>query len=112
MTIFGNIYMYPQTHCEDNRINGKLLNAYIDLELTYLFMMRDVHLAGGTHNQLHSAGKTESGSVRQDFELFSGKMKILNALSACLLEFVHFGINTLGSYFCYMNDQNLINLSE
>lgn len=77
-----NIYMYSRTHCEDNRINGKLLNAYIDLELTYLFMMKDVHLAGGTHNQLHSAGKTESGSVLQDFELFSGKMEILNALSA------------------------------
>ena len=39
-----NIYMYSRTHCEDNRINGKLLNAYIDLELTYLFMMNDVPL--------------------------------------------------------------------
>ena len=77
-----NIYDYSRVHCEDDRINGKLLNACIDLELNYLFMMKDVHLASGTHNQLHAKGKIASGSVLEDFELFSGKVDILNALSA------------------------------
>ena len=77
-----NIYMYSRIHCEDDRINGKLLNAYVDLELTYLFMMKDVNLACGTHNRLHNTGKIGSDSVLQDFELFSGKVDILNALSA------------------------------
>ena len=79
---FRNAYNYSRIHCDDVRINGKLLNAYIDLELTYLFMMKDVHLAGGMNNQLQSRGKIASGSVLEDFELFSGKADILYALSA------------------------------
>ena len=82
MIIFRDIYKYSRIHCEDDRINGKLLNAYVDLELIYLFMMKDVHLASGTHYQLHTKGKIASGSVLEDFELFSGKVDILNALSA------------------------------
>ena len=77
-----NIYKYSRTHCDDDRINGKLLYACVDLELTYLFMMKDVSLAGGRHNQLHSRGKIASGSVLEDLELFSGKTDILYALSA------------------------------
>lgn len=77
-----NTYKYSRVHCEDDRVNGKLLNAYIDLELTYLFMMKDVTLAGGIHNQLHSRGMIASGAVLEDFELFSGKADILYVLSA------------------------------
>ena len=77
-----NIYAYSRVHSKDDRINGKLLNACIDLELNYLFMMKDVHLAGGTHNQLYAKGKIASDSVLQDFELFAGKMNILNTFSA------------------------------
>ncbi len=77
-----NIYKYSRIHCDDDRINGKLLNAYVDLELTYLFMMKDVNLAGGLHNQLNNRGKIASGSVLEDFELFSGKANILYVLSA------------------------------
>ena len=77
-----NIYKYSRVHSKDDRINGKLLNAYIDLELTYLFMMKDSLLAGGTHNRLHDKGKTALRSVLDDFELFSGKVDILYALSA------------------------------
>ena len=37
-----NIYNYSRFHSTSDRINGKLLNAYIDLELTYFeFMMKD-----------------------------------------------------------------------
>ena len=89
-----NTYKYSRIHCDDNRTNGKLLHAYIDLELTYLFMMKDVHQAGGTSNQLHTKGKIASGSVLQDFELFCGKMDILNVYRLCRSEFGHFGINT------------------
>ncbi|MCZ0952831.1 MAG: hypothetical protein OXQ89_13395 [Rhodospirillaceae bacterium] len=77
-----NIYRYSCVHSEDDRINGKLLSAYIDLELTYLFMMKDSLFAGGTHNRLHDTGKIELVSVLDDFELFSGKMDILYSLSA------------------------------
>ncbi len=77
-----NVYKYSRIHCDDDRINGKLLNACVDLELTYLFMMKDVNLAGGIYNQLHSRGRIASGAVLQDFELFSGKTDILYALSA------------------------------
>ena len=77
-----NIYKYSRVHSKVDRVNGKLLNAYIDLELTYLFMMKDSLLAGGTHNRLHDKGKTALGSVLDDFELFSGKLDILYALSA------------------------------
>ena len=77
-----NIYKYSRVHSKVDRINGKLLNAHIDLELTYLFMMKDSLLAGGTHNRLHDTGKTAVGSVLDDFELFSGKLDILYALSA------------------------------
>lgn len=77
-----NIYKYSHIHCDDDRINGKLLNACVELELTYLFMMKDVSLAGGIHNQLHDRGKIASGSVLEDFELFSGKADILYGLSA------------------------------
>ena len=79
---FRDIFTYSRTHCEDERINGKLLNAYVDLELNYVFTLKDVHLAGGRHNQLHNSGKLASASVLEDFELFSGKLDILCALSA------------------------------
>ena len=76
-----NIYKYSRIHCQDDRINGKLLNACIDLELTYLFMTKNANIASGTHNQLHTKGKLASGSVLKDFELFSGKLDILDDLS-------------------------------
>ena len=77
-----NIYNYSRIHSKNDRINGKLLNAYIDLELTYLFMFKDSIKAASTHNRLHNTGKTELGSILDDFDLFSDKMDILYFLSA------------------------------
>lgn len=77
-----NIYNYSRVHSTSDRTNGKLLNAYIDLELTYLFMLKDSLKAGGIQNLLHDTGKAELGSVLDDFELFFGKMDILYSLSA------------------------------
>lgn len=74
-------YKYSRVHCEDQRVNGKLFNAYIDLELNYIFMMKDIDLAGGKHSRLHKSGKL-AASVLEDYELFSGKLEILCALSA------------------------------
>ena len=77
-----NIYKYSRVHSKDDQINGQLLNASVDLELTYLFIMKDSLLAGGAYNRLHDIGKIALGSVLDDFELFSGKLDILYALSA------------------------------
>ena len=77
-----NVYKYSRVRSKVDRTDGKLLHAYIDLELTYLFMMKDSLLAGGMHNRLHDNGKISLGSVLDDFELFSGKVDILYALSA------------------------------
>lgn len=77
-----NIYNYSRVHSTSERINGKLLNAYVDLEQTYLFMMKDAELAIGIHVQLNDAGKIALNSVLDDLGLFSGKMDILYSLSA------------------------------
>ena len=100
-----NIYKYSRVHSKDDRINGKLLNAYIDLELTYLFMMKDSLSAGGTHNRLHDKGKTTLGSVLDDFELFSGKVEILYALSAFSFRMRAFWDKYMGVLFLLYEDK-------
>ena len=77
-----NYYNYSRIHSKDEHINNKLLRACVDLELTSLFMRKDLDLAAGTHNQLHNRGKIASASVLEDFELFSGKATILYAFSS------------------------------
>ena len=101
-----NIYKYSRVHSTSDRINSKLLNAYIDLELTYLFMMKDSLLAGGTHNRLHDSGKTALGSVLDDFELFSGKVDILYSLSAFSFRIRAFWDKCMGVLFLLYEDQN------
>ena len=100
-----NIYNYSRVHSSSDRINGKLLNAYIDLELTYLFMMKDSQLAGGTHNRLHDTGKTALGSVLDDFDLFSGKMDILYSLSAFSFRIRAFWDKYMGVLFLLYESQ-------
>lgn len=100
-----NIYNYSRIHSTSNRVNGKLLNAYIDLELTYLFMMKDSLLAGGIHNRLHDTGKTMLGSVLDDFDLFSGKMDILYSLSAFSFRIRAFWDKYMGVLFLLYEDQ-------
>lgn len=100
-----NIYKYSRIHSRNDRVNGKLLDAYIDLELTYLFMMKDSHLAGGIHNRLHDRGKIASGSVLDDFELFSGKMDILYSLSAFSFRIRAFWDKYIGVLFLLYENQ-------
>ena len=100
-----NIYNYSRSHSESDRINGKLLNAYIDLELTYLFMMKDSDLAAGTHNRLQDTGKLTSRSVFGDFELFSGKMDILYSLSALSFRIRAFWDKYMGVLFLLYEHQ-------
>lgn len=100
-----NVYKYSRILCDDDRINGKLLNACIDLELNYLFMMKDVNLAGGIHNQLDSRGKIASGAVLEDFELFSGKTDILYALSALSFRIRAFWDKYMGILFLLYESQ-------
>lgn len=94
-----NYYNYSRIHSEDEHINAKLLRACVDLELTSLFMMKDLDLAAGTHNQLHNRGKIASASVLEDFELFSGKANILYALSALSLRTRAFWDKYMGVLF-------------
>lgn len=103
---FRNIYNYSRVHSDSDRTNGKLLNAYVDLELTHLFMMKDSRLAGGTHNRLYDSGKLELGSVLDDFELFSGKLEILFALSAFSFRIRAFWDKYLGVLFLLYEGQN------
>ena len=42
------LYLY----CHEHHENGRLFHAVIDLELTYLFMMKDCVLSGGIWNKL------------------------------------------------------------
>ena len=77
-----HMYIYSRGHCEDERTNGRLFNAFVDLELNYMFIMKGVDIAAGIHNRLHSSGKVGSGSVLQDFDLFSGKVDVLFSLSS------------------------------
>ena len=102
---FRDIYNYSRVHSTSDRVNGKLLNAYIDLELTYLFMMKDSMIAGGIQNRLHEAGKTVLGSVLDDFDLFSGKMDILYSLSAFSFRIRAFWDKYLGVLFLLYEDR-------
>ena len=100
-----NIYKYSQVHSNCDRLNGKLLNAYVDLELIYLFMMKDFHLAGGTHNRLHDTGKISLDSVLNDFELFSGKVDILYSLTAFSFRIRAFWDKYMGVLFLLYENQ-------
>ena len=103
---FRNIYNYSRVHSTSDRVNGKLLNAFFDLELTYLFMMKDALLAGGTHNRLNDTGKTTFGSVLDDFDLFSGKMDILYSLSAFSFRLRAFWDKYMGVLFLFYENHN------
>ena len=100
-----NIYNYSRVHSTSDRINGKLLNAYVDLELTYLFMMKDSLLTRDTHNRLHDTGKIGTGPVLDDFELFSGKMDILYSLSSFSFRIRAFWDKYIGILFLLYENQ-------
>ena len=100
------LYNYSRVYSKDDRINGKLLHAYVDLELTCLFMLKDVLLAAGAHNQLHDDGKTALASVLDNFELFSGKMDILYALSALSFRMRAFWDKYIGMLFLLYDNEN------
>ena len=100
-----NIYNYSRVHSEDIRINGKLLNAYVDLELTYLFMMKDSLFACGTQNSLRDTGKAEPSSVLDNFSLFARKMDILYSLSAFSFRIRAFWDKYMGVLFLLYESQ-------
>lgn len=104
-----NIYSYSRIHSTCDRINGRLLNAYIDLELTYLFMMKDSLSAGGTQNRLHDAGKVALKSVLDDFDLFSGKIDILYSFSAFSFRIRAFWDKYMGVLFLLYQHQEYEN---
>ena len=72
------LYLY----CHEHRKNGRLFYAVIDLELTYLFMMKDCFAAGGVLNQLLTKDKFPVESILENFQNFSGKMEVLYRLNS------------------------------
>lgn len=68
--------------CSNANLDGRLFNAIVDLELTYLFMIKDTTRAFGTWNSSFSSGKLEEGSILDDYDKFHGKMKILEGLNS------------------------------
>ena len=67
------LYSYCQEHCA----SGRLFNAVVDLEFTYLFMHMDVCRCAGIWNERFSPKHPQADSVLQDLHKFSGKMDIL-----------------------------------
>ena len=67
------LYLHCQKHCA----TGRLFNAVVDLEFTYLFMHMDVGKCAGIWNERFSPKHPQIDSVLQDFHKFSGKMDIL-----------------------------------
>ena len=70
------------SYCQEHYANGRLFNAIVDLEITYLFMMKDCFSSGAIWNQLFSKDESAGGSVLEDFDKFAGKMDILYAFTA------------------------------
>ena len=70
------------THCRLTPNNLRLLYAVLDLEFTFLFMLADTQLAGGTWNQRFAPEHTNQESVLQDFGNFRGKMEILRGFTS------------------------------
>ncbi|MFH6953349.1 hypothetical protein ACHSBP_09600 [Pseudoalteromonas sp. XMcav1-K] len=67
---------------ENTSERGRVFSALIDLEMTYLFMAKDVTKSGGGWNQNFAPGKLEGGSVLDDYNKFQGKVDILDALNS------------------------------
>ena len=85
----GEVPQFPRTtspvsftYCNRRIHRGKLFNAVVDLEFTYLFMQRDVCSSAGVWNHLFSPDKPQVESVLADFRKFSGKVDILYNLTA------------------------------
>ena len=72
------LYLY----CHEHHKNRRMFYAVIDLELTYLFMMKDCLSSIGVWNQLFAKDKFPVESILGDFQLFSGKMEILYGLNS------------------------------
>ena len=72
------VFSYSQNHGAD----GRLFNAVVDLEFTYLFMRRDVRASAGMWNERFSPKHPQVDSILHDFHKFSGKMDILYSLNS------------------------------
>lgn len=71
--------------CEQHDEGGRLLSAVIDLELTYLFMMKDVMSSGGVWNTAFADRGNGGVSVLEDSDSFLGKVEILYGLTSFAL---------------------------
>ena len=94
------------TYSRDHRPDGKLLAAVVDLELTYLFMMRDSGGAAGAWNKDFAPGHPQPTSVLHRFDSFTGKVDILYYLTAFTLRCRSFWDKYMGILFLLHDEQN------
>ena len=93
--LFATVYEFARTHRQD----GRLLWAVIDLELTYLSMMRDVHGAAGVWNVRFNPASPKPASVLDDPYAFAGKLDILHNMTSFALRCRAFWDKAMGILF-------------
>ena len=99
---FATLFHYTRDH----RLCGKLLAAAVDLELTYIFMMRDSLGAAGVWNQAFSPGHPNPTSVLDRFDSFAGKIDILYNLAAFAFRCRSFWDKFMGILFLLYDEDN------
>ncbi|MCY3885819.1 MAG: hypothetical protein OXG24_13010 [Gammaproteobacteria bacterium] len=101
--LLSSLYQLCQTHCYfDNR----LFYAFIDLQITFLFMYKDSMQAGGTWNSRFTPDHPQADSVLQDIQVFSGKLDILYSLNAFAFRCRAFWDKYLGILFLLYDKEN------
>ena len=83
--------------------NRRLFYAIIDLEITYLFMSRNIGTSGERWNDTFAPGKLEGGSVLDNFLKFNGKLEILESFSAFSLRCRSFWDKYMGALVLFLS---------
>ena len=103
--LLATVYEFARKHHQD----GRLLWAVIDLELTYVSMMRDVHDAGGVWNVRFNPASPKPASVLDDPHAFAGKLDILHNMTSFALRCRAFWDKAMGILFLLYDDSNYQN---
>ena len=94
------------SHFRVQRQDNRLFMAVVDLEITYLFMMRDTRSAAGVWNLAFSPGHPQPKSVLHGFDSFAGKVDILYSLTGFSLRCRSFWDKYMGILFLLYDRRN------
>ncbi len=100
--LFAAVYTLAST----GRTDRRLLWAVIDLELTYLSMMRDVHGAAGVWAGRFSPSRSKPASVLDDFSAFAGKLDVLHNMTSFALRCRAYWDKAMGILFLLYDDSS------